>query len=237
MNKLEINPTLNVADLKKQYAETGRLQVNAFFTQQTAEYLQALILNNKHWFLAYNEEGQYYESQYSEVKALPPTIYAKFMNAIFSRAKHKFQYVFKQYYISQAIKLKEDPNHPLHQVEEFFNSDIYLNFMRELTGESDIKYADSYASHYEPGHFLTDHDDTHATQDRVAACTFSLCKQWNPNWGGHLVFYDEQGNIIEGFIPNFNTLNIFKIPQRHAVQQVTPFAAESRISLLSWLQR
>lgn len=237
MTKIEINPNLDLHQLQQQYAQKGRLQVNNFFTPQTAEYLHQLLIDNKDWYLAYNEGDQYYESVYEEIKALPENIYQKFINSIFSRARHKFQYVFKQYFISQAIQLEEQPGHPLHQVQDFLNSDEYLNFMRSLTQQPDIRYADSYASHYEPGHFLTDHDDTHAKQDRVAACTFSLTKDWHPNWGGHLVFYDEIGNIEQGFMPTFNTLNVFKIPQRHAVQQVTQFAGSDRLSLLSWLQK
>jgi len=109
--------------------------------------------------------------------------------------------------------------------------------MRELTGEPLITKADSYASMYDKEHFLTQHDDLHQKHARVAACVFNLTQRWNRNWGGHLAFFDDKGNIEQAFIPIFNTLNILSIPQQHAVQQVTPFAKEKRYSLLSWLQK
>jgi len=109
--------------------------------------------------------------------------------------------------------------------------------MRTLTGVKSIRKADSYATMYAPGHFLTEHDDRHEKHDRVAAYVISMTKNWDKNWGGHLAFFDDGGNIKEALIPSFNTLNIFLIPQMHSVQLVSPFAGENRTSYLGWLHR
>ena len=106
-----------------------------------------------------------------------------------------------------------------------------------MRAQNDVRKADSYASWYAPGHFLTQHDDLHGTHDRVAALVFSMTKGWNRNWGGHLAFFDDVGNIEDAYVPSFNTLNIFLIPQKHAVQLVAPFARARRTSFLSWLHR
>jgi len=90
---------------------------------------------------------------------------------------------------------------------------------------------------YLPGHFLTSHDDRHEKHDRVAAYVFSMTKNWRKDWGGNLAFFDDSGNINEAFIPGFNTLNIFLIPQLHSVQIISPFAGEKRTSYLGWLHR
>lgn len=237
MHKITINPKLNPKALNKIYLEQGRLQVPNFFTEETAQYLLSLLLNNKNWNLAYNSGNNFYESPIAELDKLTPEQKQNFMKQIFAKAGKNFQYVFIQYYISQAIKLNEEPGHPLHQVESFVNSDYYLDFMRELTADTSIKKADSYASIYDKEHFLTEHDDLHSKHNRVAACVFNFTQCWDRNWGGHLAFFDEKGNIEEAFIPTFNTLNILSIPQKHAVQQVTAFAQEKRYSLLSWLLR
>lgn len=237
MHKITINPDLNPKELNKLYLEKGRLQVHNFFTQETSQYLLKLLLGNETWNLAYNSGNNFYESPISELEKLTLEQKQKFMKQIFAKASNNFQYVFLQYYISQAIKLKEESGHPLHQVETFVNSDYYLDFMRELTADLSITKADSYASMYDKEHFLTEHDDLHTKHDRVAACIFNFTKRWNRNWGGHLAFFDEQGNVEQAFIPTFNTLNILSIPQHHAVQQVTSFAEEKRYSLLSWLHR
>ena len=177
MHKITINPKLNPKELNKVYLDKGRLQVHDFFTPETSQYLLTLLLENKNWNLAYNSGNNYYESPISELEKLTPEQKQKFMKQIFAKASNNFQYVFIQYYISQAIKLKEEQGHPLHQVDAFLNSDYYLDFMRELTADSSIKKADSYASVFDKEHFLTEHDDLHDKHDRVAACVFNFTEK------------------------------------------------------------
>jgi len=196
-----------------------------------------MLLENKDWYLAYNEGREYCETPITQLQALTREQQQQFMNGIYARARSQFQYVFFQYYISQAIELKEQPGHPMHQFHEFMNSEEILNVMRTLTGEVRICRADCYASNYCPGHFLTAHDDKHENHDRVAAYVFSMTKIWDKNWGGHLAFFDDDGNISKALIPSFNTLNIFLVPQMHAVQLVSPFAGANRTSYLGWLHR
>lgn len=227
---LELNSTHDPAALNKVLQEKGRLQVANFFSPETAEYLHQLLISNKNWYMAYNQGDNYYESSMQQLEAVSPENRKKFMNNIYQRASKQFQYVFYQYYITQAIELNEHPGDPMHQMHHFMNSQGMLDFMRTLTGEQAIVKADSYASMYLPGHFLTTHEDLHDKHDRVAAYVFSMNKKWEENWGGHLAFFDDNGNINEAFIPSFNTLNIFLIPQMHSVQLVAPFAAENRTS-------
>ena len=235
--KIEINPSHDLSELNRKLQKNSRLQVADFFTADTAEYLYKLLVENKHWYMAYNDGNNFYESSMDQLQALAPQQRQKFMNNIYGRARIQFQYVFYQYYITQAIELNEHPGDPLHQMHDFMNSDEVLTFMKKLTGDSSIIKADSYASMYLPGHFLTAHDDRHDKHDRVAAYVFSMTRNWDKNWGGNLAFFDDNGNITEAFNPSFNTLNIFLIPQMHSVQLVTPFAGTNRTSYLGWLHR
>ena len=235
--QLEINPKHDLTALNQALQQTGRLQVANFFTEDTAEYLFRLLVEHKHWYMAYNEGSNFYESSMEQLRALGPQKQQLFMNNIYKRARTQFQYVFYQYYITQAIELKEQPGNPMHQMHEFMNSVEVLDCMRKLTGKPEIQKADSYASMYLPGHFLTTHDDRHDTHDRVAAYVFSMTKTWDSNWGGHLAFFDDEGNISEAFTPSFNTLNLFLVPQLHSVQLIAPFASANRTSYLGWLHR
>ena len=206
-----INPTHNLEELGQVLQQKSRLQITDFFTADSANYLHQLLLDHQHWNLAYNDGNNFYESPAAEIETLEPKQRHQFMNNIFVRARTQFQYMFMQYYISQAIELNEQPGHPMHQFHEFINSDDVLGFMRILTGEPAVRKADTYASIYSPGHFLTAHDDRHDKDDRVAAFVFSMTKAWDKNWGGHLAFFDDDGNIEQAFMPTFNTLNIFLV--------------------------
>lgn len=237
VEKLELNPNHDWQALAATLQKKKTLQVPGFFTEATAEYLFKLLVGNKTWYLAYNEGDNYYESTQEQWQALSPQQQQGFMNNIYARARNQFQYVFNHYFITQAIENGEHSGHPMHQMHDFMNSDELLNAMRILTGDVEITKADSYASCYMPGHFLTSHDDKHATHNRSAAYVFSMTKDWNKDWGGYLAFYDDKGNIKEAMMPSFNTLNLFLTPQMHSVQFVSPFAGVKRISFMGWLHR
>ena len=226
-----------LTELREQLNLTGRLQVPNFLTSDTAERLYGLLQNNQDWYLTYNEGQQNFESSMADFQRLPIPEQRRFMGGIYQRAQREFQFVFRQYYISRSVEKGENPGHPLHDWFDFINSEATLSYMRELTGNQEIRRSDAYASCYAPGDFLTQHEDLHDSHDRVAAYVLSMTRDWKPDWGGYLAFYDDDDNVVEAFKPSFNTLNIFLIPQKHAVQMVSPFAGHARTSFLGWLLR
>lgn len=234
---IRINDALDPEALGKVYREKSRLQIPNFLAPESADALYDALQKNKTWYLAYNNGEEYVESSLAEIQRLAPPLRQQFFQKINERAGVQFQYCFIQYYVTEAINRGENEGHPLHAVHHFLNGPACLSFMRALTGEPAVQYADALASLYSRGHFLTDHDDTHSDRDRVAAYVISMTKNWNRNWGGHLAFFDEHGNIEEALLPTFNTLNIFRVPQSHAVLAVTPFARGGRTSFTGWLHR
>lgn len=221
--------------LRQEYARTGRMHVTDFLETEDADGLQSAFRSNQHWYLTYTENGQAVECPNAEVQRLAPQQRQQFFTAIHRRAADEFQFCFLQYYITEALRRNDNPGHLLHGVHGFVNSESFLGFMRALTGVAAIRSADVLASCYGPGHYLTAHDDTHHSRDRVAAYVIGLTRNWNPNWGGHLAFFDEKGNIDEAQLPSFNTLSVFAVPQCHAVQMVAPFARGLRTSLTGWV--
>ena len=53
--------------------------------------------------------------------------------------------------------------------------------------------------------------------------------------GGLLLFHDRDG-MVEGLVPDFNTLDILAVPQLHSVSYVTPSAPTKRYSITGWLR-
>lgn len=235
--EIRINDALDPAVLGAQLKRERRLQIAEFLTPESAETVFRLIKDNRDWFLSYNEGENNVELPLADFQRMRPERRAQFLRSISEGASAGFQFFFAQYYITEAVRRGENPGHPLHAVHEFVNSEPWLAFMRTLTGEPAVARADCLASLYAPGHFLTDHDDRHDRHNRVAAYVLGMTRPWNHNWGGHLVFFDGEGNIELGLVPAFNTLNIFLVPQSHAVQPVAPFARGTRTSITGWLQR
>lgn len=234
---IRINEALDAEALGEVFRERGRLQIPDFLASESADALYEAIQKNQDWYLAYNERGQSVESPMAEIQRLSPQQRQQLMQPIHQQASTGFQFCFIQYYLSEAVNRGENPGHPLHSAHEFVNSEPWLGFMRTLIGEPGLKNSDALASLYLPGHFLTEHDDTHHDRNRVAAYVINLTRDWNPNWGGHLAFFDDKGNIEQSFVPTFNTLNIFQVPQSHAVQVVAPFARSGRTSITGWVHR
>ncbi len=75
-----------------------------------------------------------------------------------------------------------------------------------------------------------------AGKQRRAAYVLSLTPEWRAEWGGVLEFLDADGHIAEGYVPCFNALNVFLVPQLHHVSCVAAFAAAPRLSLTGWLR-
>ncbi len=120
---------------------------------------------------------------------------------------------------------------------EFINAPPFLDLMRRITGDAAIDYADGQATLYRAGDFLTTHDDAVEGKNRRAAYVFGFTPGWLTDWGGLLAFPDSQGHLSEAYLPGFNTLNLFRVPMRHAVTQVSGFVAAPRLSVTGWLRQ
>lgn len=121
-------------------------------------------------------------------------------------------------------------------VHEFLNGSDFLDFIRVLTGDPRAAYVDSRATRFMSGHYLTQHDDSRAGQDRLYAYVLNLTPQWKVDWGGLLAFIDEDGHVAEAYAPRMNALNLFAVPQAHAVTFVTPFARAPRYAITGWIR-
>jgi Rps23 Pro-64 3,4-dihydroxylase Tpa1-like proline 4-hydroxylase len=108
--------------------------------------------------------------------------------------------------------------------------------VRTITGDARPRFCDAQATRYAPGHFLTAHDDKDEAKGRLYAYVLNMTAGWTADWGGLLLFLDEDGHVSEGYTPAFNALNLFRVPQPHCVSLVTPFAPRSRLSITGWIR-
>ena len=47
---------------------------------------------------------------------------------------------------------------------------------------------------------------------------------------------DDDDDVIAGMKPRFNCLNLFRVPQRHNVSYVPPFAPVGRYAITGWFR-
>ncbi|MDP3854566.1 2OG-Fe(II) oxygenase family protein [Phenylobacterium sp.] len=89
---------------------------------------------------------------------------------------------------------------------------------------------------YRAGDFLAAHDDGVEGKNRLYAYVLNFTPAWRTDRGGLLAFHDADGHVAEAYVPTFNALNIFRVPQLHAVTQVASYAAGERLSVTGWIR-
>ena len=237
MIEFELRQGLDVADLAARFRESGRLQILDFLAADPARKLYDVLAASPDWKLAINKGEEILHFDEAAIAAWPPERQATLNRAVAMGGRYGFQFRY------ETIRLPKESDNTgseaiaaLQELTHFLSAPEMVAFMRTLTGAADIAFADAHASRYKPGHFLTTHDDKSDTMGRRAAYVLNLTPKWRPDWGGMLLFYDNLGNVIRGFTPGFNTLNIFRVPQAHSVSWVTPLAGQPRYAVTGWLR-
>jgi Rps23 Pro-64 3,4-dihydroxylase Tpa1-like proline 4-hydroxylase len=155
----------------------------------------------------------------------------------YGRAREGFAFLYEHRPVADDPRERAADDSPVARFVDFLNSPPFLDFARRLTGFPDIVRADAQATRYRPGDFLTQHDDFDKTGRKLrrAAYVFNLTPRWQADWGGQLQFIGPEGHVTEAWAPRFNALNVFAVPQPHAVSIVAPFAGGARYAVTGWL--
>lgn len=232
-----LNPMLNRPAIAAALAENRLVQVEDFLESASAEALWQILSSQTPYGLAWAGDGQPggQHLRPEQLRALPAEQKAQMGNAAANAAANgRFAFLYGQYPLVEAYTQQWHPGHPLYQLLEEINAPPSLEFARAVSGHGDIVKADAQATVYAAGHFLTDHDDLVEVEGRRLAYVLNLAKDWKPDWGGYLNFMDIKGNVLAGFMPRFNTLNLFLVPLRHNVSHVPPFAPMGRYAITGW---
>lgn len=235
----EVNPALDRAALAQRFARDRRIQIRDVLTDRTAQEIRKILASHTRWGVAWQAGGEGPHALRAEAAAqLGPQrnaeIGGKLMQAMQGR---DYGFVYGQYPLLTAYQEKWDEGAPHDLLMEHINAEPFMALVREVTGFPGLIKADAQATLYRPGHFLGMHDDSHVAEGwRVAYVLNFATDDWRPEWGGYLQFYDEEGDVIAGFRPRFNALNLFAVPQKHQVTYVPPFAPVGRYAITGWFR-
>lgn len=233
-HRFALDPGLDPAALHAAYARDGRVQIAPFLREADARLLKAHLEAHEGWRTVLNSGAKVFE--FDAAAPMSAEQRARLDAAVHEAARDGFQYRY------DAIRIPDDPaarasaRSPLADFASFMSSAAVLDMLARVTGTDAPSFADAQATAYRPGDFLTAHDDGVAGKNRHAAYVFGLSEGWRAEWGGLLLFHDADGSIGGGFVPGFNTLNVFAVPQPHSVSLVAPFAGTRRLSITGWLR-
>ena len=216
-----------------EFVRSGRLRLDDFLVPEDAGRLHDDLRASEAWHEVFNSGSKVFEMDRAARATFPADRSAALDTAIKAQAAHGFQYRY------ETIRVRDDgapcPVPVLDAFAKWLNTQSALGWFRSVTGFSTIDVIDAQATSYGPGHFLTEHDDDVAGKNRLAAYVLSLAPDWRAEWGGTLSFPETSGKI-EGLLPAFNTVMLFRVPQRHFVSEVASFAPTARISVTGWLR-
>ena len=235
---LDLARGLDPAKLRPAFERFGRLHLPGIFAVKDAQAIHAALVAAP-YHRSLTAAGKSYDIALETLAAMPPERRAELEAAILEGGKAGFQYQFDAWRLSDLMEADQRTGGalaPLEGVYDLLNSEAFLSFVRTLTGDARPAYTDAQATRYRPGDFLTAHDDDIAGKHRLYAYVLNFTPAWRPDWGGLLAFHDADGHVSEAYSPTFNALNIFRVPQQHAVTQVASFAGAERFSITGWIR-
>jgi SM-20-related protein len=228
-----LNSALDRDAIARDFSRDRRVHIPSILTEESAARVHRCLAQETDFSLLCRTGGD--QAQAWRVANLTPQKEAELMNAAYAGAGRGFHYLYDGHVLSRDGEAYREPTHTLSAITAFLNSTPLLDFARRVAGNAAIAFADAQATRYRPGHFLNQHDDGNDT-GRIAAYVLNMTPDWRWDWGGALLFSDRPGHVSEGYLPAFNALNIFAVPQDHMVGFVSPFAGAHRYSITGWFR-
>ncbi|MCG8433086.1 MAG: 2OG-Fe(II) oxygenase [Gammaproteobacteria bacterium] len=229
-----LNHELDASQLRATFQKNNRIQIPNILQPQAAEVLYDCLHKQVPWTLAYMDEDGGHTLSKTELEKLTPDDQRVLGDRIKLIAKDQFQFVYNSYMMVTAYKERRDQHLVLHSVLEYFNASEWLDFIRAITDINNVVKVDAQATRYLPGHFLKSHNDVEPAQGRLAAYVLNLTRGWKADWGGLLHFTNGSRNVVDTYVPRFNSLTIFKVPADHCVSCVAPYARRARYAITGW---
>ena len=235
----DISPAADIRGAASRFARDGRVQLRDFLTDAAARTVHRILSRETPWGVAWQagEDGPH-GLRRQDFAAMAASD-RKAIGDKLGRAMRGRDYAFNygQYRILDAFLHNWQEHQGLDFLIEHINSEPMMELIRTVTGMSELRKADAQATLYGPGNFLAMHDDSHVAQGWRVAYVMNFCAEdWRPDWGGYLLFYDDQGDVVAGFKPRFNALNLFRVPQKHNVSYVPPYAPLARYAITGWFR-
>jgi SM-20-related protein len=236
VNKFDLNGSLDFDLLQRVYAARHRLHIPEFLAPESAQRLLTHLQSQTDWPMVFNSGPQIYELNTDIMSQTSVHQREQLDRAIYDAASDKFQFRYRSIRISDDVQERLLSKSLLADFANFLSSEKVLDVFQKITGRVDFNFADAQATCYIAGDFLTSHDDAVANKNRRAAYVMNLTPRWRAECGGLLMFHGSDGHIDEAYVPRFNALNIFTVPQIHSVSQVTPAAPAPRYAITGWLR-
>lgn len=233
-----LSDSVDIGAARAMMAKATRCQIPGLLDDETLAAAREAVKAVPRWTLVTKLSGRHFDLDSAAMSELPADKRADFERHVEAEAKRGFAYLYDSYSLYDKWHKGElrGESPVLCDLFELLNSEAFLGAMRTVLDAPEIAFADAQLTRYTRGHFLTTHDDGVAGKNRIAAFVLTLSERWRENWGGLLEFYRPDGSLETRFVPQGNTLSLFRVPQPHAVTPVGDKVKAARVSVTGWLR-
>jgi SM-20-related protein len=223
-----IRQDLKRGALRRKLRETGIVQIPHFLKDDWAIALQRGLEDRPRsaWTIAVKAAG---EPEYlNEERHSERQLADAYDRAVTSFQNGSFSYCFLRTFDDHG----PDCTCVECQFRRWLRGPEMLGFLDDL-GLPMTTTADVFASCYEPSHFLAPHHDTGNGQ---VGFTLSLTREWQPQYGGLLMFLDDDWRRVRRVCtPQFNSLCLFALPpDRKVPHLVSHVIVGRRLAVSGW---
>ncbi len=232
----KLNPALDLDALALAFEKYQRLQIIDFVTPDSANAMATVLETETEWGLSYNGKNGSFDVPAKALRTLSQNDHNALFLDVYAQAMVEFRYLFERVKIAEKPSKQPKSAKNLQKIALFMNEPATLSALRRITGQPHIAFADAQATRYGAGHFLKQHTDHAPEQNRLAAYVLNLSRDWQADWGGQLQYIGPDGTVLETCMPKLGVLNLFAVPQPHAVSFVPPYCPAKRHSMTGWLR-
>lgn len=223
-----INNIENIELLNTEFNNFKKIKISNFLNEQFAELLYKHATLEKNWILSTGIDNNKYEKANNKQNEKINSLQIKNVNNAF--LKNQFSYIFYRSMNNVNISFIE------FKLRKYLNSESFISKLNEITNLGLTQLTTLFMSKYSSGNFLSPHSDR---GNGRLAFVINLTKYWKPQYGGNLHFLDEdRKEIIHTYVPEFNNLIIFNVPEEksvpHYVSHVISNIKLSRYAITGW---
>jgi hypothetical protein len=245
-SEFDVNPDVDELELCDVFKKSRRVRICNVLRQSSALALHKYLANQVLWRPFITARGRVFTAPPHLKTGSSRELEAKLLERAYEGAAHGFTslHYADRLFPEEVPAASRDGvltgGAALHDFEFFLNSSGFLNLIRRIAGLPEITRCEAIATRYRQSHFTSFRTCPPPTIHAEAICVechFGFTLEWAPEWGGALSFRDDDPRIVRAYVPSFNVLDMFAIPQGHWIGTVSPFASCDRLAIEARLYR
>lgn len=227
-----INFNLDNEKIKEEFKKNRKVVIKNFLDINFAKKLYNFIvkLPNKFWFYNCGIRNTRYTGRDTPNNLKKNNDNVKEAKKSFSKNEFSF------YFLRTMEKRKKEISKFEVILRNTLNSKLFLSMISYFTDIKITQLNQLFLSKYWKGCFLAPHSDI--GNGRIAY-VLNLSVNWKPQYGGILHFLNkDRTKITESFVPEFNSLILFEVPEEgipHFVSHIASDCKKKRYAITGWL--